>query len=264
MMGISRFFFAGVICLSSFSAQSATLDPVVAGKFKDGDGANSQWVQVANDWRGTTQGTEGWGTGIWSLTDAEDVLALAENASTGNSTAVVQTYSGRVNQIGFADAVYLEAWGATWGNQDLVPFFTNNAGEYQDNYAARFTGYISIPEAGSYNFGVLSDDGFRFSLLGSGNTSLSMATDGLNPRERQGFDQDLMLDAGLYGFDLLSYERWEAGVVNLAWSRPEGGWEPLTGPNLFTHIPAAVPEPATWIFMLAGLGLVLLQRRRVS
>lgn len=263
-MWLTPIVFVGVACLSAlsvFSAQAAILNPLVPGHYLNGDGANSQWAQVVNNWRGTTRGEEAWGTGIWGLSDAQAVLDLAAHASTDMSTPVVRTYAGRVDQIGFADVVFLDTWESTWGSQDLVPFFTNDANEYQDNYAARFTGYISILEPGLYNFGVLYDDGFQFSLLGD-STTLSIAKDGLNPRNRLGFEQNLMLGAGLYGFDLLSYDRLEAGVVNLAWSRQEGTWEPLPGSTLFTEIPAAVPEPATWLLMLAGLGLVVLHGRR--
>jgi hypothetical protein len=43
-----------------------------------------------------------------------------------------------------------------------------------------------------YNFGVLSDDGFAFSLFG-GNNTLTLDQNGLNPRDRYGFSQDLQL-----------------------------------------------------------------------
>ncbi len=250
----------GVVLLRSVGAQATLLTPLLAGRYLNGDGANSQWVQVASGWRGSTYGTAPWGTGIWSLADARDVLALPAHGSAAARTDVVQTYSGRVDEINFADVAFIDYWGSTWGGQALVPFFSNDATQYQDNYAARFTGYISILEPGLYNFGVLADDGFQFSLFG-GNTSLTLDQNGLNPRDRYGFDQNLMLGAGLYGFDLLSYERLEAGVVNLAWIQPGGAWETVPQSHLFT----TVPEPTTWLLMLAGLaGIGLARMRRVG
>lgn len=255
----------GMACglmLSSISVQATVLTPLVAGTYLNGDGANSQWVQVAPGWRGATYGNEPWGTGIWSLADARAVLALPSNASAAARTDIVQTYAGRVDEINFADVAFINYWGSTWGGQALVPFFSNDPTQYQDNYAARFTGYISILTPGLYNFGVLSDDGFEFSLFGS-NATLTLDQNGLNPRDRYGFDQNLMLGAGLYGFDLLSYERLEAGVVNLAWIQPGGDWTTVPQSHLFTTI----PEPATWLLMLAGLasaGLTRMQQNNLA
>jgi len=259
-MNIVKTRFLSIVCLfmlTSAGAQATLLTPLVAGRYLNGDGANSQWVQVTSSWRGSTYGTAHWGTGIWSLADARDVLALPAHGSSAARTDVVQTYSGRVDQINFADVAFLDSWGSTWGGQALVPFFSNDATQYQDNYAARFTGYVSILEPGVYNFGVLADDGFQFSLFG-GNASLTLDQNGLNPRDRYGFGQDLTLGAGLYGFDLLSYERLEAGVVNLAWIQPGSDWVTVPQSHLFTTI----PEPATWLLMLAGLAGVGLARMR--
>ena len=252
-------FTAALAMLVSASAQATLLTPLVAGSYLNGNGANSQWVQVAPGWRGATYGSEPWGTGIWSLADARAVLALPSNASAAARTDIVQTYDGRVDAINFADVTFIDYWGSTWGGQALVPFFSNDATQYQDNYAARFTGYISILTPGLYNFGVLSDDGFVFSLLG-GNTTLTLDQNGLNPRDRYGFGQDLMLGAGLYGFDLLSYERLEAGVINLAWTQAGGNWATIPKTSLFT----TVPEPASWLLLLAGLAGLGYSRSRQS
>lgn len=234
-------------------AAAVILQPLVSGEYRNGDGANSQWAQVAGDWRGPTYGSESWGTGLWGITDALQILALAPA-----DPALVNVHSGRVDQINFADLAFLNAWGASWGTQQLAPFFSNDPAQYQDNYAVRFSGYISILAPGTYNFGVLYDDGFNFTLAGA-NSSLSIARDGLNPRDRLGFDEDLMLDAGLYGYELLGYERLEAGVVNLAWARTGSAWETVPQAHLFTTIPTsapmAVPEPSTWPLLVFGLAI---------
>ncbi len=261
-MNIPISLITGIACgfmLGMSGVQATVLTPLVAGNYLNGDGANSQWVQVASGWRGATYGNEPWGTGIWSLADARAVLALPSNASAAARTDIVQTYDNRVDAVNFADVTFIDYWGSTWGGQALVPFFSNDATQYQDNYAARFTGYISILTPGLYNFGVLSDDGFAFSLFG-GNNTLTLDQNGLNPRDRYGFGQDLMLGAGLYGFDLLSYERLEAGVVNLAWIQPGGDWATIPKTSLFT----TVPEPASWLLLLAGLAGLAYSRSRQS
>ena len=42
-------------------------------------------------------------------------------------------------------------------------------------------------------FFCLADDGFQFSLFG-GNTSLTLDQNGLNPRDRYGFDQNFLYE----------------------------------------------------------------------
>ena len=229
------------------AAHATLLLPQYAGTFQNGDGANSQWVQVAEDWRGTTYGAEPWGTGIWSLDDQAAVMRLA-----AGDPFVTQTLTTRVDQINFGDQEFITAWGATWTLPMMPPIFDNAPNEYQDNWAARFTGYIAIAKPGDYNFGVLSDDGFRFTFAGAGGTALSLQMDALNPRDRVGFDEDLQLLPGLYAYQLDAYERLEAGVIQLAWSTPDApDFTPIPEDNLHTN---PVPEPSMSLLLLAGAG----------
>jgi len=250
--------FAGLlpVALATFVATTGTatatvLNPLIGGTFLNGTGANSQWVQVQENWRGTIHGAEGWGTGIWGLADANQVLGLG-----AGDPDVVARHNGLAGPIHFADQVYLDKWGATWGTQDLAPILDPAPGSYQENWAVRFTGYISITDPGLYNFSVLSDDGFSFSLFGA-NGTLSLLVDALNPRDRLGFDSDLDLLEGLYGFHLTAWERLEAGVVSLDWIRPDGQWEPIPRSHLFNSIPA----PTTALLLAPGLAMLAARRR---
>lgn len=227
------------------TAQAIPLAPQYAGTYLNGDGANSQWVQVATDWQGASNSAA---TGIWSLQDQSVVMALQ-----AGDAKVMQTLSARVNQINFADQTYNTTWGASWGTSPLAPLFNNTPGENQDNWASRFTGYVSITQAGDYNFGVLYDDGFRFSLIGAGGQTVSLAKDGLNPRDRLGFDENLQLTSGLYAFQLDAYEHLEAGVIQLGWWTPGADLAVVPQENLFT---SPVPEPEVPLLMLAGLAMI--------
>lgn len=236
-------------------AHAMPLAPQYAGVYLNGDGANSRWVQVADDWRGGIQGREPWGTGIWGLADQADVMSLS-----AGDPFVVQTLTTVVDQIDFADQRFIDDWGTTWGTPQLAPVFDNHAGENQDNWASSFWGYIAITTPGTYNFGVLYDDGFRFSLFGAGDSSQSLSIDGLNARDRLGFAEDLLLSPGLYGFQLDAYERLEAGVVQLAWYTPGANdWAVVPQPNLFA---SPIPEPSVPVLMLAGLAAFGLGSRR--
>lgn len=234
-------------------AMALPLTPSIAGNFTQGNGANSRWIQVADDWRGTLQGDKSWGTGIWGLADQTAVMGLSNGAD-----GVVRTLATRVDQISFADQHFIDSWGSTWMSPPLAPLFSP-ADRNQDNWAARFWGYIAISVPGAYNFGVLYDDGFRFTLSGAGNDTRRIQVDGLNARDRLGFDEDLILSPGLYAYQLDAYERLEAGAVQLAWATPgDDTWRVVPRSALFTHV---IPEPSLPLLLLAGLAAASLTRR---
>lgn len=234
------------ILLGRSTAYAYMLTPQYAGIYLNGDGANSRWVQVVDGWRGPTYGSETWGTGIWSLADQALVLGL----ESGNPD-VIQVYTAPVPQINFGDQRFINEWGTSWSTPQLAPIFNNTVGEYQDNWGSRFWGYIAITTPGAYNFGILYDDGFQFALHGAGGNSLGLHRDGLNSRDRLGFDEDLHLTEGLYAYSLDAYERLEAGVVQLAWWKPGANdWALLPREHLFTR---AVAEPATTLLIAIGL-----------
>jgi hypothetical protein len=238
--------------------QAIPLAPQYAGVYLDGDGANSRWAQVAPSWRGGIHGEESWGTGIWGLSDHALVMELPDDAP-----KLVRTLETRVDQIDFGDQYFIDTWGATWGTPELVPLFNGNAQGFkaQDNWAASFWGYVAVTAPGAYNFGVLHDDGFRFSLFGAGDSVQNILADGLNPRDRLGFSEDLLLSPGLYGFQLDAYERLEAGVVQLAWWTPGASdWAVVPKSSLFTK---AIPEPSVPVLMLAGLVALGIGSRRL-
>lgn len=239
-------------------AHALPLAPQYTGAYGDGDGANSRWVQMAPSWQSTIYPHDEWGDGIWGLADHAAVIGLGSG-----DKQVMRVLDTAVDQIDFGDQAFIDTWGEKWGTPDLAPLFkgNGNGGKSQDNWAVSFWGYIAIPTDGSYNFGVLFDDGFRFTLFGA-EEEATIFKDGLNPRDRLGFDHDLLLGKGLYGFQLDAYERLEVGVVQLSWWTPGADkWTVVPTTSLYTSAPTrvtspavrAVPEPGTPLLLLAGL-----------
>ncbi len=245
-------------------ADPLTLAPEMAGQFKAGTGVDAQFLKVQDGWQqssvlwnettkqpgsGVPVSSYGWGTGLWGLADWH----TAHHAPTPGM--IEHSWSGRVSQIAFGDALYNSLHGATWGSVDLAPVFAGaGAPASQDNWSTRFRGFIRISEAGLYNFSVLHDDGFFFKLQGAGAPALELRNDYLNPRDVLGFSSNLLLGVGLYSFELGAYDRLEAGVVELSWARNGGGWTRVPTGHLVAHgAVTLVPEPGSWALLLTGL-----------
>ncbi len=257
---LAAFTAAGLLILTvpPARADTVTLAPYVAGSFTGGNGVNSHWVQVNPTWQPT---------GISNLADADAALGLPSSnprvlRQTGAVLSTVNVGNQRYNYKN------VQSWYDRWPSAGPVPLFAAGDPD-QTDYAGRVWGYIAVTTPGAYNFGVLADDGFRFTLFGAGGGSESMAFDGLHPRKRKGFGNNLELGTGLYYFDLIGYNHLEAGVLNLGWWQGPKNWAFATIPqaNLFTAVPAPAPVPlpaAVWLMGSGLLGLLGLARRRTA
>ena len=267
---------AAALAVSSAAASPLVFAPLYDGSLATAPGADASFVRIDNAWQGSqvlwneetktygsgqTVGSFAWGTGLWGRADWELAFSGAAPA--------VQQWSGAVDQINYGNSRYNECYAGTWGAAALLPFFTEmvtgedcgnaEAGApEQQNWAARFTGFIRVTDPGIYNFSVLYDDGFFFRLIGEGHQSLGMEQDFLNPRDRRGLVDNLELSAGLYGFELGSWNRLGAGVVDLRWSRGDDNWTLVPTENLARP----VSEPAAPALLAMGVLAALATRRR--
>ena len=251
------------------AAAPVALAPYRAGTFGPGSGANASFLQIDSAWRGSTVlwdeatasfgsgvpiGSLSWGDGLWGRADWDAAQAAAAG---GSGPPIIGAWSGQAATINYSNALYNRLYAGLWGPAQLLPLFdAATPDSAQENWTARFWGYIRVTAPGSYNFSVLNDDGFFFRLIGAGGQALQIERDYVNPRDRNGFADDLLLREGLYGFELGMWNRLEVGVVDLRWSSGDSDWTLVPVENLATSI----PSPGTLALLLAGLGALPLVR----
>ncbi len=280
-------------CVIAGTSQAAvvTLAPQYAGSFATGSGADASFVRIDSNWQGSSVlwnestktmgdpngqpvGSFGWGTGIWGRADWERVQATAAGNGGAGSPGIAQRFDGIGATINYGNSRYNECYSNDWGSAALLPFSVPSANlgncsdaeagdPLQQNWTAYFQGFIRVSTPGLYNFSVLYDDGFFFRLIGENGQALEIEQDYLNPRDREGFLNDLQLSEGLYGFELGSWNRLGAGVVDLRWSHD--GVEP----PVWTLVPIenllpvnAIPEPAGLPLLAVALAAASTARRR--
>lgn len=286
----------GVLLSTAAAASTLTLNPLLTGSAPVGTtsgGLAGDWYKLRNDARfstavytdenGRTDQFQNfnWGTGIWA---ASDIAAIAA----GQNPYVVGTASS-TGAVSYANNVYnnTQASGAygSWGEdytRAVAPIVggANNCplqseaqtsaqcgGEF--NYAAVFSGYLYVAEAGLYDFGIFADDGFTFQLTGV-NGGVGMAHQTLaGSAGRDMYEllaqnnlDGLYLTQGYYGIDLSYFNRLESGVIDLGWHGPDATvWRTIAADDLYNQ----VPEPATLALSCAALlGMWGTRRRRLA
>lgn len=118
---------------------------------------------------------------------------------------------------------------SNWGTNSLVPVDPTN--EYAENTIVVYKGYVTIPVAGSYQFGGSSDDGMRIRL---GNDQVLSQTGGTN------YSSAMQFDAGqVVPIQVTYYEATGAASVSLRWNGPAGNT--VIPAEYFHSTPQVVP-----------------------
>lgn len=270
---------AGLLSVLAQPGFALPLQPTLAGAWAAGTGARAEFRAIDGNsqvssgyWKEDPENGTGtyspislpgyapissfdWGTGLWGLGDWQSVQS--------GEIESIATWSGIVARIDQANGKYRSVYGDSWGPvSSLSDVFRVEEDWTEENWTARYTGYLRITEAGEYNFGVLADDGFFLRICGVGEDCLEISADFLAPRNRFGFDENLLLTEGLYRFELGAYNRLEAGVVQLAWWH--GGnteYEVVPTEHLVVD-PTRIPLPGSLaLIALGGIGIGASRRR---
>jgi len=253
------------------SAAPIALDPTLAGPWASGAGARAEFRAIDSSWHDSSVywnetdrrysvtpasgyapiGTLPWGSGLWGLNDWQRVQS--------GEVASIAHWSGIVARIDQGNQSYSDHWSTDWGAVSPMPDAIP-----EQNWTARYDGYLRIADAGLYNFGVLYDDGFFLRIHGADGQVVEISSDFvLSARDRLGFDEDLLLSEGLYRFELGAYNRLQAGVVQLAWQRGTNPWELVPTEHLVTD-PTRIPLPGTLAMIaLGGIGFVASRKRSI-
>ncbi len=103
-------------------------------------------------------------------------------------------------------------------------------GEYgADDFAALFTGYIEVPETGTYRFRILSDDGVALYIgrkFACGTTGEASGT----------YDGSIALEAGLHEIALAFHERGERQGLQVNWQMPSAAALAVLPQSVLYHV----------------------------
>ena len=115
-----------------------------------------------------------------------------------------------------------------------APTFDISLRERDDDFAFRFTGFIKIPQGGTWTFYTSSDDGSRLYIGGS----LVVDNDGLHAnQERSGI---ISLSPGFYPITVTMFERGGQQVLLASWEGPGVAKQPISPAALFSEVPAPI------------------------
>jgi uncharacterized protein (DUF362 family) len=178
-----------------------------------------------------TDDSDGWSY-TWTGVAAGDYTLTAEatdnDGGTGTSDPVavhVGAYRAPDAPATLAPGVEYEYYEGTWDAlpdfDSLTPVATGYAANFDislrqqdDDFAFRFTGYVEVPDTGTYTFYTTSDDG---SQLFIGDTMV-VDNDGLHaPRERSG---DTDLQAGKHSVTVTMFEKGGGEVLEVRYAGP--------------------------------------------
>ena len=235
-----------IIAVLALTAPGVQAAPVAFGPASSvsGDGLNANWVRASFS--------------AHSVQSALDVLAATP------ATGLIQAVNNLAPYIDYRD--FTAGTGGHVNSPDLAdPFTTIQNGVAQDDptFAVRFSGYLNVTSADTYQFRIHSDDGFRLNL---GGETVAIFDGDRGPADS--FSAELALDAGLYAIEFIGWEQGGLYVDELSWKTQAASDFAILGPVdggqvLFSTVP--VPAPGAFVLLASACaGLSVARRRRLG
>ena len=196
------------------------------------------------------------GTAITTVTQAQQLLSgtIANNGVLTGTSPVINFLDPKQQDNPYS-----------YHFQNKTPFIVDN-GTAQNNFSIQADASLMIPKAGTYTFGVNSDDGFSLNING---TVIQ------NPTQRPAADTlgaITFASAGNYPLDLIYFQNLGQASLELyaspgsytAYGASGSNFQLIGGSGtgaLQVASATGVPEPAS-IGVLTAAGVLLLRRRR--
>ncbi|SDH02377.1 fibronectin type III domain-containing protein [Chitinophaga filiformis] len=162
----------------------------------------------------------------YALTEKQvyNFYVIAKDAAGNPSPPSNQVTAGAVNK-GIAFKYYEGTWSSLPNFNNLVPVETGRTANIDltvrnrtTNYAFLWTGYLTIPTAGTYYFATNSDDGSKlwFNTPYSFSGSATVNNDGAHGTQ-QVSSSAMVLAAGVYPITVAYFQGTGSAVMNLRW-----------------------------------------------
>ena len=217
----------------------------------------------------------GWNSQTFQRNPVSGINNLADADNAINSGTLLG--SGVVNAVNYADIPGNPGGTGRFDGGDVSPF--GLTGGDDNNFTVKSTGFLQIKQAGSYQFVNNTDDGSRLRIdlnadgvFGPGETVI---LDDVLSGDHDAFSAALVFQPGQYMIEHVWFEAGGGAEGDLGVAFNGGAFQLFGNPRadgagafltsgLFVTQQVIVPEPASALLGVMGMGVLALRRRRVA
>ena len=207
------------ICTGSDQDGDGTVGSVASGSLSPGLTVNNAQCDATVSVSGSTYTV----TATGNCLRATHAVQFTATTSSGATIPGLYTQLYNLNGVG-PGSVGNIPWSSTPGWVGVLPYvnvpqLTDTPewiGGPKDQFAMRFTGTLNVPTAGTWTFGLYSDDGSQLYINGQ------LVVNDDNDHSPTNASGSITLPAGAASFDLKYYENAVYSVVTASWQSPSG------------------------------------------